>query len=441
MRTSKLSRDTAKAVQTLSASGRPRRQTRNLVSSIRSATFTDGAVDLNRTSTVSLEDEDNGSSSSTPGSVFGEDIEDALLPPSKKRRRGSDRPYVVTTTKTSVGSTRTIPRKPIIKAEYSDISPSKSDIARRLPARKITEPDGSVTIHPPSNWQKIYDTIHEMRKRNPTAPVDTMGCEDLYHASSSPRDRRFQTLIALMMSSQTKDTVTAAAMQKLHTQLFPSTTKLPSSQEESSLTLENILAVPSARLNELITAVGFHNNKTKYIKAAALILRDEYNGDIPNTPQGLMRLPGVGPKMAYLCMSAAWGIDLGIGVDVHVHRITNLWAWHKTKNPEETRMWLEGWLPKEKWHEINKMLVGLGQTVCLPVGRRCDECDLGGTGLCAGEVRVGKVKRQKIKDVVVGKRETSDVLQDVVIKEEVVANLGDIETSAIDRDIKKASPD
>jgi adenine-specific DNA glycosylase len=104
-------------------------------------------------------------------------------------------------------------------------------------------------------------------------------------------------------------------------------------------------------------------------------------------------------------------------------------------------MWLEGWLPKEKWHEINKMLVGLGQTVCLPVGRRCDECDLGGTGLCAGEVRVGKVKRQKIKDVVVGKRETSDVLQDVVIKEEVVANLGDIETSAIDRDIKKASPD
>jgi hypothetical protein len=56
-------------------------------------------------------------------------------------------------------------------------------------------------------------------------------------------------------------------------------------------------------------------------------------------------------------------------------------------------------------------------------------------------VRVGKVKRQKIKDVVVGKRETSDVLQDVVIKEEVVANLGDIETSAIDRDIKKASPD
>jgi endonuclease-3 len=37
-------------------------------------------------------------------------------------------------------------------------------------------------------------------------------------------------------------------------------------------------------------------------------------------------LPGVGPKMAYLTMSAAWGRDEGIGVDVHVHRITNLWG-------------------------------------------------------------------------------------------------------------------
>jgi len=87
---------------------------------------------------------------------------------------------------------------------------------------------------------------------------------------------------------------------------------------------------------------------------------------------------------------------------VHVHRITNLWGWHTTKNPEETRAWLEGWLPKDRWHEINKMLVGLGQTVCLPIGRRCGECDLAGTGLCKSEVRGWKatqktVKRQKVE--------------------------------------------
>ena len=60
----------------------------------------------------------------------------------------------------------------------------------------------------------------------------------------------------------------------------------------------------------------------------------------------------------------------GIGVDVHVHRITNLWGWHKTQQPEQTRAALESWLPKEKWHDINNLLVGFGQTICLPVGRK-----------------------------------------------------------------------
>ena len=55
---------------------------------------------------------------------------------------------------------------------------------------------------------------------------------------------------------------------------------------------------------------------------------------------------GVGKKMAYLVMKAAWNELLGIGVDVHVHRITNRLGWVKTKQPEETKLALEKWLPK-----------------------------------------------------------------------------------------------
>lgn len=205
-----------------------------------------------------------------------------------------------------------------------------------------------------------------------------------------------------MLSSQTKDTVTAVAMQRLHTELVPQAPATDGGVQQSSLTVENMIACDPKHLDTLIGKVGFHNNKTKYIKQVATILKQEYNSDIPDTIEGLIRLPGVGPKMAYLCMSAAWGVDEGIGVDVHVHRITNLWGWHTTKTPEETRAWLEGWLPKDRWHEINKMLVGLGQTVCLPIGRRCGECDLAGTGLCKSEVRgwkatVKKVKKQKVE--------------------------------------------
>lgn len=110
-----------------------------------------------------------------------------------------------------------------------------------------------------------------------------------------------------MLSSQTKDTTNALTMRRLQTEL-----------PAPGCTLENILNVTPHSLNEMIWAVGFHNNKTRYIKAAAEIIRDEWNGDIPDTVEGLMSLPGVGPKMAYLCMSAAWGKHEGIGVDVHV---------------------------------------------------------------------------------------------------------------------------
>lgn len=189
--------------------------------------------------------------------------------------------------------------------------------------------------------------------------------------------------------------------------------------------------------------MGFHNLKTKYIKQAAEVLRDKWASDIPDTIQGLISLPGVGPKMAYLCMSAAWGRDEGIGVDVHVHRITNLWGWHKTKQPEETRAALESWLPKDKWHYINNLLVGFGQTICLPVGRRCGECKLAERGLCPSAV-VGKSTKVK-EEAAITKLERPNgeavVRQKTVVAKESDVTAEDVEGAIPDiEDIGKAPP-
>ncbi len=157
----------------------------------------------------------------------------------------------------------------------------------------------------------------------------------------------------------------------------------------------------------------------RYIKQAAEILRDKYGGDIPSTIEGLTSLPGVGPKMAYLCMSAPNGWDRveGIGVDVHVHRITNLWGWHHTTTPEATRLALQAWLPHDRWREINWLLVGLGQTVCLPVGRRCGDCELGLRGLCpaAERKKVAEGRRRRGETKV---EEAREVKREVKVKEE-----------------------
>ncbi|KAK3403028.1 hypothetical protein B0T20DRAFT_13542 [Sordaria brevicollis] len=404
--------------------------------------------------------------------TFGSDIEDAVK---VKRRnpigtRKRKRITTTTTTTTAVKQEGSLPAPTRVKTERkstrimnqtaeaevkSDSEIDMNDIPEvgtsasasrkrtaRKPARKTTDAlTGEVKVEPPSDWEEVYNLVKEMRISGPAAnaAVDTMGCERLASNNASARDRRFHTLVALMLSSQTKDTVNAEAMLRLKKELPPHT-----EGAEPGLNLENMLAVEPAVLNELIGKVGFHNNKTKYLKQAAEILRDRWDSDIPDTIEGLMSLPGVGPKMAHLCMSAenGWNRVEGIGVDVHVHRITNLWGWQNppTKTPEETRLALQSWLPRDKWKEINWLLVGFGQSVCLPVGRKCGDCELGLRGLCKAaerkKVNEGKKRRETVKmekvetEVVrvkgepVIKREKRE--ERTAVKEEVDARVRDV---------------
>jgi endonuclease III len=392
--------------------------------------------------------------------AFGSDIEDAIKPSNTPSppRNGTARKRKRTTTTTvavkdeSSGTTPLVIKKEEEDTEVKLESPAKPRRTRK-PARVTTDADtGDAVVQAPSDWEEMYELVKEMRLYGPAAnaAVDTMGCERLAGPEASAKDRRFHTLVALMLSSQTKDTVNAEAMKRLQAELPPCKEGAP-----PGLNLDNMLAVEPDLLNKLIWQVGFHNNKTKYalracgslyiyvftdigstryLKQAAEILRDKYNGDIPDTIEGLTSLPGVGPKMAHLCMSAenGWNRVEGIGVDVHVHRITNLWGWQQppSKNPEETRHALQSWLPRDKWKEINWLLVGFGQSVCLPVGRKCGDCELGLRGLCKAaerkKVLEGRKRReQTVKvevDGVVVKREEvmeEEVIRDVVTNEEV----------------------
>jgi endonuclease-3 len=203
------------------------------------------------------------------------------------------------------------------------------------------------------------------------------------------------------------------------------------------LNLESVLAIEPVALNGFINKVGFHNLKTKYIKQTAEILRDKWNSEIPDTIAGLVSLPGVGPKMAYLTMSAAWGKDEGIGVDVHVHRITNLWGWNKTQQPEQTRAALESWLPKEKWHDINNLLVGFGQTICLPVGRKCGDCKLADRGLCPSAVVAKKTKVKKEEVVVKAEDSESEGEGEAKVQGKLTVEVDEIKAE----DVEPAIPD
>ena len=136
-----------------------------------------------------------------------------------------------------------------------EIESSNNDVNRpatKVPNQQNTEPQSQ----PPRNWEVVYDNILEMRK-DLSAPVDTMGCEKAHDRNAEPKVQRFQCLVSLMLSSQTKDEINFQAMTRL---------------KENGLTVENLLKMDDETLGKLIYPVGFWKTKVKYLKKTALIL-------------------------------------------------------------------------------------------------------------------------------------------------------------------------
>ncbi|KAF4666775.1 hypothetical protein FOL47_003915 [Perkinsus chesapeaki] len=204
------------------------------------------------------------------------------------------------------------------------------------------------------NKETVWAIVKELRAVR-DAPVDTMGCHMLTDPKGKPDDRRYQLLVAAMLSSQTKDQENAKAMGNLHKCL----------KDKGGLTRYNVASMTEKEIDEQIKGVGFHNTKAKNIKKVAEILLEQFDGKVPDTMEGLMSLPGVGPKMAVLMMEIGHGRrDAGICVDTHVHRIATKLGWTKNAgSPEATRQQLESCLPVEVWSDVNLFLVGLGQMV------------------------------------------------------------------------------
>uniref|UniRef100_A0A0D9XR50 Endonuclease III homolog n=1 Tax=Leersia perrieri TaxID=77586 RepID=A0A0D9XR50_9ORYZ len=215
---------------------------------------------------------------------------------------------------------------------YGKVSPSLIRLEKKVRASSV------IKVGAPENWEAILTGIKSMRLSG-EAPVDTKGCEK------------------------------AAAVERL--------------SEKGLLDPDAIVRTDEATLANLIKPVGFYQRKAKFIKEASKICLERFGGDIPDSLNELLALKGVGPKMAHLVMSIAWKNTQGICVDTHVHRISNRLGWvfregtkQKTTTPEQTRMSLEKWLPKDEWEPINPLLVGFGQTICTPLRPKCDMCGI-----------------------------------------------------------------
>ena len=168
----------------------------------------------------------------------------------------------------------------------------------------------------------------------------------------------FEQLLACIISIRTRDEDTVPISKRLFAEA-----RSPRALSELS----------TEKINDLLAGSTFREGKAPQIREIARRVAAEFGGELPCDLETLLSFRGVGIKCANLVLGIACG-QKRIGVDIHVHRITNRWGYVATSAPEKTVTALERVLPERYWIEINALLVPFGKHVCTGTAPRCSSC-------------------------------------------------------------------
>ncbi len=154
-------------------------------------------------------------------------------------------------------------------------------------------------------------------------------------------------------------------------------TSLPASIElfERARTPQELLKLSDEEIYGCIHTCTFAHQKVSTLRKIAQAIQER--GHEPRNFEELTDLPGVGPKCANLVLGIACGVP-AIGVDIHVHRITNRWGYVAASTPEKSLNALTQKLPRKHWVEINELLVPFGKHVCTGTLPHCSTCPVYG---------------------------------------------------------------
>lgn len=168
----------------------------------------------------------------------------------------------------------------------------------------------------------------------------------------------FELLVATILSAQCTDVRVNKVTSELYAQFN---------------TPEAILKLGQGKLQQKIQSCGLSNTKSKNIIATCTMLLEEYGGQVPQTIEDLMKLPGVGRKTANVVVSNAFGKS-AIAVDTHVFRVSNRIGLAQSKDVLHTEKDLMNHIPEEKWSDAHHWLIFHGRQICKARNPLCEQC-------------------------------------------------------------------
>lgn len=130
---------------------------------------------------------------------------------------------------------------------------------------------------------------------------------------------------------------------------------------------------PVEQLEEDVRSTGFYKNKARNIKECCRQLQERFNGQVPETLDELVTLPGVGRKTANCVLSNCFDIP-GLTVDTHVTRISNLLGFVSTQDAVRIEFALMEILDSSRWNEFDRLIINHGRRTCIARRPRCSDC-------------------------------------------------------------------
>jgi endonuclease-3 len=137
---------------------------------------------------------------------------------------------------------------------------------------------------------------------------------------------------------------------------------------------EDYLKVPPSELEQDIHSTGFFRNKTRSIQGASKLLLEKFGGQVPQTMDELLELPGVARKTANVVLGNAFGVKAGVVVDTHVTRLSHRLAFSQEKTAEKIELDLIELVPKKDWVIFPHLMIFHGRRTCKARNPMCAEC-------------------------------------------------------------------
>ena len=216
--------------------------------------------------------------------------------------------------------------------------------AKLKPRKKAIKPKTYYTS--PARLAKIFAALDELFPQAECA---------LHHANP------FQLLVATILSAQCTD----ERVNKVTPGLF-----------RNHPEPKDFVALPPHELEREIQSTGFFRNKSRSIIGASTKIVNDYGGQVPQSMEELLTLPGVARKTANVVLGTAFGIPSGVVVDTHVFRIAGRLKLSDQKTPEKIEQDLQRLVPQDRWISFGHQVIWFGRKICQARKPLCMECPI-----------------------------------------------------------------